>query len=133
MGELERVTITIEADLLARLDALVARSGTNRSKAIGDLLRAGLLEAEAPEAEAVGVLAITYDHDRRDLSDRLVHLGHDHAGLVLATTHIHLDHANCLEMSAMRGQRGEIRHYSEHVLGMKGVHSGGFVVARPIP
>jgi CopG family transcriptional regulator, nickel-responsive regulator len=136
MADLERITITIEPDLLARLDAFLTRSGhSNRSKAIGDFVRAGLLEADdgVPEdAEAVGVVAVTYDHERREMADKLVHMAHDHEGMVLATTHIHLDAHNCLEMSALRGTRSEIRHFAEHVSGLRGVHHGGFLVARPV-
>ncbi len=136
MADLERITITIEPDLLARLDAFLARSGhTNRSRAIGDFVRAGLLEADdagPDDAAAVGVVAVTYDHERRDTADRLVHVAHGHEGMVLATTHIHLDARHCLEMSALRGTRAEIRHFAEHVSGLKGVHHGGFLVARPI-
>jgi CopG family transcriptional regulator, nickel-responsive regulator len=133
MPELERITITIEPDLLARLDAFLARVGhSNRSKAIGDLLRQGLLDAESDEVEAVGVVAITYDHERHELADRLVHMAHHHDGAVLATTHLHLDERNCLEMSALRGTRASIRHYAEHISGLRGVHHAGFVVARPV-
>lgn len=133
MADLERITITIDADLLARLDAFVARAGQgNRSKALCDLVRAGLLEAEEDEEAAVGVVAVTYDHDRRELADRLVHLAHDHGALVLATTHIHLDEHNCLEMSALNGTKKQIHHYAEHLTGMRGVHHAGYVVARPV-
>jgi CopG family transcriptional regulator, nickel-responsive regulator len=134
MPDLERVTITIEPDLLARLDAFITRTGhSNRSKAITDFVRSGLLDAEEDDQEAVAVVAITYDHEKREMSDRLVHHAHDHGGLVLATTHIHLDSKNCLEMTALRGLRRDVTHYAEHVVGMRGVHQGGFVVARPIP
>jgi CopG family transcriptional regulator, nickel-responsive regulator len=134
MSDLERVTITIEPDLLARLDAFIAGCGhANRSKAITDFIRAGLREAEQDEGEAVAVVAITYDHERREMSDRLVHHAHDHGGLVLATTHIHLDARNCLEMTALRGSRADVTHYAEHVVGMRGVHQGGFVITRPLP
>jgi CopG family transcriptional regulator, nickel-responsive regulator len=136
MPDLERITITIEPELLARLDAFLARSGhTNRSKAIGDFVRAGLLDADdgiEEGIEAVGVVAVTYDHERREMADKLVHMAHDHEGMVLATTHIHLDASNCLEMSALRGTKAGIRHFAEHVSGMRGVHRGGFFLARPI-
>lgn len=133
MADLERITITIEPELLARLDAFLARSGhANRSKAVSDFIRAGLVDAESGDEEAVGVVAITYDHEKRDLADRLVHMAHDHEGMVLATTHLHLDHHNCLEMSALKGSRSAIQHYADHVSGLKGVHHGGFLVARPL-
>lgn len=134
MAEIERVTITIEPQLLERLDAFVARTGhSNRSKAICDFIRSGLLEAEGDEEEAVGVLAITYDHEQRLLADRLIHVAHGHDEMVLATTHLHLDARNCLEMSALRGARAELRDYAGHVAGLKGVHHSGFVVIRPVP
>jgi len=136
MADLERITITIEPELLVRLDAFLARSGhSNRSKAIGDFVRAGLLDADDgidDDADTTGVVAVTYDHERRDMADKLVHMAHDHEGMVLATTHIHLDANNCLEMSALRGTKAEIRHYAEHVAGMRGVHHGVFLLARPI-
>lgn len=134
MADIERISITIEPDLLARLDSFIARTGhANRSKAIGDFIRSGLLDAEDDEREAVGVVAITFDHEQRELSDRLVHVAHEHGSMVLATTHLHLDLRNCLEMSALRGPRKEVQEFAEHVAGLKGVHHSGFVVVRPIP
>ena len=59
-ARLERITITIGADLLARIDAFREASGLpNRSRAICDLLRAGLPEAEDDESPAVGVVVVT--------------------------------------------------------------------------
>lgn len=134
VSDLERISITIEPELLARIDAFVARSGhSNRSKAMGDLLRAGLIEREEHDEEGVAVVALTYDHEKRELPERLVHLAHGHEGMVLATTHLHLDARNCLEMSALRGPLSALRHYAEHIAGLKGVHHSGFVVARPVP
>ncbi len=134
MSAIERISITIEPDLLARLDAFIARTGhANRSKAIGDLIRGGLLDAEDDGGEAVGVVAITFDHERRELPDHLIHVAHERGSMVLATTHLHLDARNCLEMSALRGPRREIQEFSEHIAGFKGVHHSGFVVVRPTP
>jgi len=133
MQDLERVTITIEPALLAALDEHIARSGhANRSKAVCDFIRAGLRDAGPQDREVVGVVAITYDHEARALAETLVHHAHRHEGRVLATTHVHLDARHCLEMSALRGPAGEVRHYAEHVLGMKGVEYGGLLLTRPV-
>jgi CopG family nickel-responsive transcriptional regulator len=134
MPGLERISITIEPDLLARLDAFVASAGhSNRSEAIRDLIRGRLIEEAGPDDEVTGVVAITYDHEQRDLSDRLVQVAHVHHGAVLATTHVHLDERHCLEMSALRGRRSELVHYAAHIIGMKGVRHGSFLVTRPVP
>ncbi len=46
----QRVTVTMEDELLAELDGLVARRGyQNRSEALRDLARAGLRRAEPPD------------------------------------------------------------------------------------
>jgi len=134
MPALERISITIDPELLARLDAFVAAAGhSNRSEAIRDLIRGRLIEEAGPDAEVTGVVAITYDHEQRELSDRLVQVAHVHHGAVLATTHVHLDERHCLEMSALRGPRSELEHYAAHIIGLKGVRHGSFMVTRPVP
>ncbi|MFH1467311.1 MAG: nickel-responsive transcriptional regulator NikR [Pseudomonadota bacterium] len=134
MPRLERISITIEPELLAQLDAFVAATGhSNRSEAIRDLIRGRLVEETPPDTPVTGVVAITYDHAQRELSDRLVHVAHDHHGMVLATTHVHLDAHHCLEMSALVGPRSELEHYAQHIIGLKGVDHGAFMVTRPVP
>ena len=133
MPKLERVSITIEPDLLERLDAFVASSGhSNRSEAIRDLIRNRLVERSVSDTVVTGVVAISYDHEQRELSDKLVQVAHAHHGYVLATTHVHLDPRNCLEMSALKGPRDELQHYADHIIGLKGVNHGAFVVTKPV-
>ncbi len=134
MPKLERISITIEPDLLDRLDAYVSESGhSNRSEAIRDLIRGRLVERSQGDAMVTGVVAISYDHEQRELSDKLVQVAHAHHDYVLATTHVHLDPRNCLEMSALKGPRTELQHYADHIIGLKGVSHGAFVITKPTP
>ncbi len=134
MTKLERISITIEPELLARLDAFVAASGhSNRSEAMRDLIRSHMVERSDDEERVTGVVAISYDHAQRELSDKLISVAHAHHGYVLATTHVHLDHQHCLEMSALEGPRGELEHYADHIIGLKGVRHGAFVITKPTP
>ena len=129
--ELERVTITIEKELLDGLDALIERTGLgNRSEAIRDLVRRRLVEESvaSDRKSAVGTVTLVYDHSRRDRPDRLVDAGHDHHHEILSTLHVHLDEHHCLEVVAMRGRAGELRHIASHLLGMKGVLHGELVM-----
>ena len=59
----------------------------------------------------------------------LVVVAHDHGEIVLSTLHVHLDGDTCMEISALRGHRGALRHYADHVLGMKGVLHGELAIA----
>ena len=70
---MQRITITIEDDLLAEIDAAAeARGYQNRSEIIRDLARAGLQQSSEDTAQTgpcVAGLVYVYDHAARDLSN----------------------------------------------------------------
>ena len=119
---MQRITITIEDDLLAEIDAAAkARGYQNRSEIIRDLARAGLqqsAEDAAPSGQCVAALVYVYDHAARDLSKRLVQNFHGHHDLSLATLHVHLDDDSCMEVTALKGSSGEVRHFADHIIGV---------------
>ena len=94
------VSLSMDRDLLAQLDAWVARKGfASRSAGIQRLVReelADALESDAPGL-AVATVSFVYDHHARDLLERLAHVQHQHLDLVVSSTHVHLDHDRCLE------------------------------------
>jgi CopG family nickel-responsive transcriptional regulator len=104
---MQRITITIEDDLLAEIDAAAeARGYQNRSEIIRDLARAGCSRARRTQprrANASPRLVYVYDHAARDLSKRLVQNFHGHHDLSLATLHVHLDDDSCMEVTALKG------------------------------
>lgn len=129
---MQRVTITLDDDLVEEIDAFIARRGyQNRSEAIRDLARTGLGEmaiTAEPERDCVAAVVYTFDHEKRELARRLASVHHHHHDLSLATTHVHLDEANCLEVTLLRGRAGEIGHFAEHLTAEKGVRYGRVVV-----
>ncbi len=129
---MQRVTITLDDDLLADIDRLVkARGYHGRSEAIRDLARAGLAEADLASGEAehcVAALVYVYDHASRELSKRLTNAFHDHHELSLTTMHVHLDHGSCMEVSVLKGHTGEVRAMAERVIAERGVRHGRAVV-----
>jgi CopG family nickel-responsive transcriptional regulator len=130
--DLERVSLAIERGLLRRFDRLLERRGLgNRSEAVRDLIRRRLVEEEAlnGRGEVVASLTLVYDHAQRELSDRLVATGHHHHARVLSAMHVHLDDRMCLEVMALRGTPAELRHFADHVIGLKGVKHGQLVVS----
>jgi CopG family nickel-responsive transcriptional regulator len=129
---LERVSMAIEPSLLREFDALLrARNLGNRSEAMRDLIRRRLVEDRAADdrGQGVGTLTLVYDHDRRELSDRLVQAGHAHHAHVLATMHVHLDAHLCLEVLALEGPVATLRRFADQVLGLKGVLHGQLVMS----
>lgn len=129
---MQRVTITLDDDLMAELDAWTAGRGyQNRSEAIRDLTRAGLRQmsfGRAAGQDCVAAVVYVYDHATRELSKRLVNAFHDHQDISVATMHVHLDHGSCMEVTVLKGAVGEVRHFADHVIAERGVRHGQVVL-----
>ena len=125
---MQRVTVTLDDELLAEIDRLVAARGyQNRSAAIRDLARAGVRQAAEETGaarECVAALVYVYDHEARDLSRRLTRSFHDHHDLSLAALHVHLDHESCMEVAVLRGKTARVQHLADHVIAERGVRHG---------
>ncbi|MBE0465091.1 MAG: nickel-responsive transcriptional regulator NikR [Halomonadaceae bacterium] len=129
---MQRVTITLDEELLEEVDALMhARGYQNRSEAIRDLTRSGLKQVKeeaVPEALCMGALVYVYDHAARDLSKRLTRHSHDHHDLTLSTLHVHIDHDSCLEVALLKGQGRELKQFADEVTSSRSVRHGQLVL-----
>ena len=76
----------------------------------------------------MAALVYVYDHETRQLSKRLMNDHHSHTELSIATLHVHVDAETCMEVSLMRGPKAEVEHFSQHVVGERGVRYGQLVV-----
>lgn len=125
---MERVTISLEDELLAEFDAYLKRKRyANRSEGIRDLLRERLEGDRLSEDRAefvVGALTYVYNHEQRELSRRLAKSQHAHHDLVLSTLHVHLDRENCLEVAVLKGPTAEVRTFAEATIAETGVRHG---------
>jgi CopG family nickel-responsive transcriptional regulator len=127
MADLERIGVSLDKDLLADFDALIARQGyQSRSEAIRDLVRRQLSEERLsdPQAEAVAAVLLVYDHHATKLTEKLVGLQHSHLLQAISSLHVHLDKHDCLEIIVLRGRVAEINRVGERILSMKGVKLG---------
>lgn len=130
MSELVRFGVSMERELARKFDRLLAKQGyANRSEAIRDMVRKELVAEQwsDPEAEAVGTVTLVYDHHVRELSDRLVDLQHEHHGVVVSATHVHLNHDHCLEVLVLRGRAKDVQHLADQLLAARGVLHGKLV------
>ena len=124
MSELERVGVSLDKDLLKHFDTLIKAQGyTNRSEAIRDLIRDRLSDQqlEQPAADAVAGIFLVYDHHSTTLMNKLTHLQHNHVLDIVASTHIHLDHHNCLEIIIVKGKVKKIQAMADKMGSLKGV------------
>jgi CopG family transcriptional regulator, nickel-responsive regulator len=128
---MQRVTITVDDELLSALDRIIATRGyQNRSEAIRDLARAGIAQATEETTagrECVAALVYVFDHEGRELAKRVTRSFHDRHDLSLATVHVHLDHESCLEVAVLRGSTREVQHFADHVISERGVRHGRVV------
>lgn len=124
MGEVTRLTFSIEEPLMKRLEGMIEKAGyQNRSEFIRDLIRARLVEEEwKADQEALGTITLIYDHETRNLSGKLTQVQHAHHDHVLATTHIHLDNHTCAEMIMVRGSAKVIEAMADRLRQEKGVY-----------
>jgi len=125
---MERVTISLDDDLLAAFDRYVEGKGyQNRSEAVRDLIRDRLQHQPSREVDAefsVGCVSYIYNHHQRDLAKRLTNAQHDHHDVVLSALHVHLDHDNCFEVTLVRGRTREVRAFAEGIIAETGVRHG---------
>ena len=131
MGELSRIGVAIDSDLLKKFDGLIAKRGyTNRSEAFRDLIRQELVEQswESPERRVVGTVSIVYDHHVRLLNERLTDFQHEFFHHILSTLHVHLDHDHCLEVLVVRGKAGEVKKIADTLIATKGVKHGRLTI-----
>jgi CopG family transcriptional regulator, nickel-responsive regulator len=133
MSKLSRTGVSLEDDLLAEFDRLIARRGyANRSEAFRDLIRETLLnETVESNRPVVGTLTLVYDHHVPNLAQKLTEVQHAAGTMVLAATHVHLDHHYCLEVIIMKGRGKEIQAVADGMRALRGVELGKLVMTTP--
>lgn len=120
---LTRFSVSIDEELMNTFDAKIKKDRCpTRSKAVGDLIRASLVQTEWRAGDEVaGAIVLVYDHHKRDVGKRLTEMQHDCHDVILSTQHVHLDHDNCLEMVAVKGKPHEIETMVKRLKSIKGL------------
>lgn len=129
MAGVTRFGVSLEERLLAKFDRLIGGKGyANRSEAIRDLIRDSLVREqwELEDTDAVGTLTLVYDHETRELEERLTELQHAHYQAIVSTLHVHLDAHHCLEVLILRGKAGLLKSIADRLIGTRGVKHGTF-------
>ena len=130
MSKLTRFGVSLNSELLNKFDNLIEGKGyNNRSEAIRDLIREEIVSEEWREdgKETVGVFSLVYDHHKNDLSQVLNNIQHNNLNLIRSSTHVHIDHHNCLEVIIMKGKSSEIKKITDLLSSTKGIKHGKLI------
>lgn len=124
--KLIRFGVSFPETLLKQFDKLIKKKKyPNRSEAIRDLIRRELIKEEIDsDAEVAGVLNILYDHHKYALSEKLNSLQHEYYESIISSTHVHLNHDNCLEVILLKGKAKNIKKFADQIISVKGVKHG---------
>jgi CopG family transcriptional regulator, nickel-responsive regulator len=134
MGELSRIGVSIDSELLQRFDAYIGDKGyETRSEAFRDLIRDRLVGSAIidPNALVVGTVTLIYDHHARLLPEKLTDIQHENHEIIISNLHAHLDHDSCLEVVILRGRSREIQRLADRLISAKGVQHGRLVMSSP--
>ncbi len=128
---IKRFSISLDENLLAEFDDFILRRQySNRSEAIRDLIRKSFIQDEWEAGkEVVGVISLVYDHHQYQLQERITELQHGFHHQIVSTTHIHMDHDNCLEVVIVRGKAREVRDLAEKLTAIRGVKDGNLAMS----
>jgi len=131
MAEVARFGVSLEKELLEKLDALRrVRGYPTRSETIRALVRQEEVRRQWKEGEeVVGAVSLVYDHHRRELINKITAIQHDFGHAIIASQHVHIDHHNCLEIIAVKGSPGKIQDLADRLRAVKGVKHGSLSMA----
>jgi CopG family nickel-responsive transcriptional regulator len=130
-GGVVRFTVSVPRALAKQLDQMTREKGyDNRSLAVGDLIRAGLVEhhQHLGNREIAGTITLLYDHHKQHVQATLTDIQHDHHAVIVSTLHVHLDHHHCLEVLVVRGKAGTIKKIAAELIAAKGVKHGKLAI-----
>ncbi len=122
---LKRFTVSLEDSLLGRFDEYIgARSYSNRSEAVRDMIRDSLIRRNWEEDRNVlGVITLVYDHSQPQLQSRITQLQHDCHDQIISSTHVHVDHDDCLEVIIVSGNARRISALTDSLSAVRGVRN----------
>jgi len=127
---IKRFGVSLEEDLLEDLDRLVEKNRfPNRSQAMRFLIKKNLIEDKwDSDEEVAGAIVLLYDHNLKELHEKVNSLQHEYHCLILAGQHIHIDDHNCLEVISIKGTARKLKKLADKLRAIKGVKHGELVM-----
>jgi len=106
------VSVSMPESLLQRIDEFADEHGyTGRSEIIREASRNLLGEFEDKRLEGrelMGIVTVLFDYDTTTVEEKMMHLRHEHEGLVASNFHSHVGEHRCMELFVLEGTLAEI-------------------------
>ena len=127
-----RFGVSLESELLEALDNYVIENNfPNRSQAIRQLIERNLVEKKWMCNNTVaGAITLVYDHNRRELVNRIFDIQNDFYQVILASQHFHISNETCLKIIAVKGQAKVLTKLADKLIGLKGIKHGKLVMTQ---
>ena len=125
-SQLIRFSITVPEDLLNEFESsYYAENRENRSEAIRNLMRRYVSDKRWKNGnkEIFATITITYDHHLPELTEKLTAAQHDNGEIIICSTHVHINHATCLECIITKGLSDDINKFIEALKNIRGIKS----------
>jgi len=131
MPNIRRFSVSLEKDLSGQFDLLIKQKKCNsRSEAFRKLIKQELIQEEWLKGrETAGAIVLVYDHHKRELLNKIMHIQHDYSGVILSTQHVHLDHHNCLEVIIIKGKPREVQGLRDKLKIIRGIKCSSLAMA----
>jgi len=106
------VSVSMPDELLERIDSFSDEHGyTGRSEVVREAARNLLGEfedARLEDRELIGLVTVVFNYATTDVEERMMHLRHEHEGLVTSNVHNHVGNQYCMELFVLEGDLEEI-------------------------
>ena len=125
--QLVRFSVSIPQDVAEGLDQMAAERGfANRSQCVTSLVREQLVQHAAQNDDAVmmGILSLIYDHQKRDLQNKLTDIQHRYLKEIITIQLVHLEQQRSLQMFLLQGPARTLRQIANEMITLKGVRQG---------
>lgn len=125
-GPVERISMSLTADLLSEFDKSMKNAGfSDRSKAIQAALHSFIAQYDwdtgADDRNGAGAIMMLYDSHTYNHDSKSTHTQHEYGDIIGASTHLHLDHNNCLETVMVRGEIRRIKELAKKLSENRGI------------
>jgi CopG family transcriptional regulator, nickel-responsive regulator len=126
---LKRISMSLPSNLLDQFDKSMKNVGfADRSKAIQASLYEFIYNNEWKQAKndngyGAGALVILYDNHLFGNDTGSIQNQHEFTDIIVSTTHLHLDHHNCLETIILKGKTSRIKNFSRFISESRGIKS----------
>lgn len=124
---LVRFSVSIPQEVAEGLDQMAAERGfANRSQCLTSIVREQLVRHAAEDGDTVmmGIFSLIYDHQKRDLQNKLTDLQHQYLVEIITIQLVHLKNHQSLQIMLVQGAARTLRKMADEMTSLKGVRHG---------